>query len=63
MQRLYSGDNVFPYRLTVFRAFLSRLCHVRFEYVSNVTRDISETKMAFQTLATFTDIVQLNHYL
>ena len=24
-------------------------------------RDVSETKMAFQTLATFTDIVQSNH--
>ena len=26
-------------------------------------RDVSETKMAFQTLATFTDIVQSNHRL
>ena len=40
--------------------FLSRLCDVRFEYVTNVTRDISEMTMAFQTLATFTYIVQSN---
>ena len=30
----YSGDSVFLYRFTVFRAFLSRLCHVRFECVT-----------------------------
>ena len=31
---LYSGDSDFLYRFTVFRAFLSRLCHVRFECVT-----------------------------
>ena len=27
-------------QFTVLRAFLSRLCHVRFEYVANETRDV-----------------------
>ena len=30
----YSGDSVFLYCFTVFRVFLSRLCHVRFECVT-----------------------------
>ena len=33
-QDIYSGDSVFLYRFTVFHAFLSRLCHVRFECVT-----------------------------
>ena len=60
-----SADKIFATVATAFfftvLPFFVRFCRVYVMFVSNALRDVSETKMAFQTLATFTDIVQSNH--